>query len=173
MKKLVARGLLPMLAVGLLAGCAPSGSTAAIVNGVSIPDSQVMEWAQGCAAITDRPNRPGELTANELRTEMLQYAVIDVVSRQAREAAGTGPSDEQLLEVIRDEPVMKQILSNDACTEAHIALLRHNFYAMESGESYFTSFDVQLNPRYGARWNTAEVKPEGSGSMSQVTQRVR
>lgn len=78
MKKLVGSVVLPILGLSLLAGCAPTGGTAAVVNGVSIPDSRVTEATDGCASVM----RDLGVPEGQMHLQVLRWAVFDEVARQ-------------------------------------------------------------------------------------------
>ena len=84
MKKLVGSVVLPILGLSLLAGCAPTGGTAAVVNGVSIPDSRVTEATDGCASVM----RDLGVPEGQMHLQVLRWAVFDEVARQFVAASG-------------------------------------------------------------------------------------
>lgn len=167
MKKLMGRVALPLLGLSILAGCAPTGGTAAIVNDVTIPDSRVTQFAKGCAVALQNVGQPA--TANQLRTQMVGLAVLDEMSRQYVADAGVGPTDDQLRSEIRrlDRDFL---LSDPRCEQATLGLMRYNVIAISLGQDWadtFGKYQVELNPRYG-QWDWSRLMGGGSGSLSQV-----
>lgn len=169
MNKLVGRAVLPLLGLSLLAGCSPTGGTAAIVNGVAIPDSRVTSFAQGCsAALQDQSNPQAELEPNALRPTMLQLAVLDEMSRQQASGDAQAPTDDQLLEEVRRRNG-EQFLVDERCAEATTALMRHEHYLLTLRDEYLGSYTVEMNPRYGV-WDPDQLIAVGSSSLSTVDQ---
>ena len=93
MKKLVGSVVLPILGLSLLAGCAPTGGTAAVVNGVSIPDSRVTEATDGCASVM----RDFGVPEGQMHLQVLRWAVFDEVARQFVATSGLQPTEAELL----------------------------------------------------------------------------
>lgn len=167
MNKLVARAVLPLLGLSLLAGCAPTGGTAAIVNGVTIPDSRVTQYAEGCAVAL--ANGGQAATPNQLRPQMAGVAVLGEMSRQQIALEGDGPTDDQLRTEIR-RLNGDYLLSDPRCEQATLGLMRYNLIAGSLGERWaesFGHFEVELNPRYG-QWDWTAMAAGGSSSLSQL-----
>lgn len=166
MKKLVA-GAVGLLGAMALCGCSPAPGTAAIVNGVPIPDSKVTNWAEGCAASFEVAGA-GSHSAAELRLQAVQWVIIDQLGSDYLEAANWQLSDEELHEVVLSSSGGAALLHTEACTEVAYAIARHNTIMMRLGantDEYLGDPDVQVNPRYGF-WDVQSLEPVDSGSLS-------
>lgn len=167
MKKLVA-GIVGLLGAAALTGCSPSSGTAAIVNGVAIPDSRVSSWAEGCAAALEEAGRPQAPAASDLRLQAVQWVVIDQLSRDYLETTGWTISNEELHRVVESSDGGADFLGNETCTQAAYAFARHNTIASRLGTNigeYLDDLDVQINPRYGV-WDLDRFQVVATGSMS-------
>lgn len=165
MKKLTHLLVAPAVGVALLAGCSPNGATAAIVNDVVIPEARVSSYADGCATMVQGDGSDAQKAA-AVRPQMLKWAILGEMSRQQSESVG-GPTDEEMRAYV-NEAGLAQLLTDPDCAEAALGVARHDLIALNAGAdhaSYFGSFDVELNPRYG-QWDPAELEAVGSGSLS-------
>lgn len=167
MKKLVGRAVLPLLGLSLLAGCTPTGGTAAIVNGVTIPDSRVTEFAKGCSVALE--NAGESVPPSLIRPDMVRWVVLGEVGRQYVEAGGAGPTEEQLRTEIRRNGV-DNLLSDARCEQGILGLMRYALIEYSLGqqgaETTLHQYSIELNPRYG-RWDWSQTNGVGSGSLSQ------
>lgn len=169
MNKLIGRAVLPLLGLALLAGCSPTGGTAAFVNDVAVPDSRVSEFAEGCSAVLMDDESQLARTPNQLRSAMVQWAVLGEMSRQQLASMGIEPTDEQLRNYLIRNGI-GGMLDDPRCAEAALGLARHNVLVLSLGSNsgtYFDAYQVELNPRYGA-WDPVTLVIVGSGSLSQV-----
>lgn len=168
MKKLAGRAVLPLLALSLFAGCSPTGGTAAVVNGVAIPDSQVTGFAEGCSAVLQEIPQLAQ-TPSQLRPQAITWAVLGEMSRQQVAAAGAGPTDQQLRDYVT-QAGLGVLLTDSRCAAAMMGLARHDIVGLTMGGDigdYLESFEVEVNPRYG-EWNMEDLRASGSGSLSQI-----
>lgn len=168
MNKLIARAGIPLIGVALLAGCSATGGTAAVVNGVSIPDSRVTGFAEGCSTVLQGTPQLAQ-SANELRPQMVKWAVLDEMSRQQAAESDEAPTEDQLREYV-ERAGLGVLLSDERCEQATLGVARHDLIALGLGEdmaSYFGAFDIELNPRYG-EWNATDLQAGGSGSLSSL-----
>lgn len=172
MNKLVRWTGLPLLGVALLAGCTPAASTAAIVNDVAIPDSQISHYANACATAAERTGAAeADLpTANDLRRGLVSWAILGEMSRQYVEANGGGPSDREIAEFVAQQPDMGWMVLDEGCAEVVQSVARHALIAYELGfdvDDYLgeDNYTVQVNPRYG-QWDYQELRLQGTGSLS-------
>lgn len=162
MYKLIGRAVLPLLGLSLLAGCASSGGTAAIVNGVVVPDSKVTSFSNGCSQIMMEKGE-ANATPQALRQQMVAIAVIEEMGKQQIASSGQAPSEDEIMDEL-EERGLDVLLENADCAEAVTALARHNVLAL-SHDDYFGSYEVELNPRYGV-WNPEMLTAGGSSSLS-------
>ncbi len=186
------KGLALMGAAALLAGCAPTGVTAAVVNGVKVPQSRVSAIAEGCStAINDSGMAQQQVTPRMLRADSIQIAVLSERSAQySVEAAGMGdqladgesavdflashevsgpgvPTQEELLAAV-SAAHQEHLLDNEDCAVGLLGLVRHNLLAQNARTSYFGApAEITLNPSYGT-WDAKEMKADGSGSLSEL-----
>ncbi len=168
MNKHIARAALPLIGVAMLAGCSATGGTAAVVNDVVIPDSRVSSFAEGCSAVLQGSPQLAQ-SPNQLRPQMVKWAVLDEMSRQQAETMGDAPSDDQLRDYV-EQAGLGVLLTDERCSEATLGVARHDMIALNLGDkmaSYFGAFDVELNPRYG-EWNATDLQAGGSGSLSSL-----
>ncbi len=166
MKKLTSMLVAPLAGVALLAGCTPNGSTAAMVNGVAIPESRVNSYAEGCATLVQGEGTPEEV-AIAIRPQMLKWAILGEMSGQQADSVG-GPTEDEM-RVYVEESGLNELLSEPGCAEATLGVARHDLIALGLGSdmsSYFGAFDVELNPRYG-QWDPTQLQAGGSGSLSE------
>ncbi len=173
MNKVVATAVLPLLGLSLLAGCAPTGGTAAIVNGVSLPESRVIEASQACAEAL-RASGAENAEPNALRREMLEWVVMDEMGKQYVDSQPSQPTEAEL----RTEAAalnLEPLLGNERCAEVTLGVARYNIVASSLGSNWsqaFGDFEVVLNPRYG-NWDLSNVSAVGSGSLSQLDENYR
>ncbi|GAA2181318.1 hypothetical protein GCM10009785_15730 [Brooklawnia cerclae] len=169
MKK-VHRWAVPLVGVVLLSGCTPSGGTAAVVNGVSIPDSLVTEYAEGCSAALAAEPQATSQSANDLRAGMVSWAVVGEMAKQEAIRTGNDFSDETLTSYI-DSAGRSYLMSDSRCSQALLDVARHDLLVQSMGTAdvseYLESQDIVLNPRYGT-WDWNQLGPSGSGSLSEV-----
>lgn len=162
-KKLRLAGL-PVIAAIALTGCANSGSTAAIVNGVAIPDSQVVEYAEACAT-------PLRANANELRFDMVQWVVLGEMSEQyLEEHPDQRPSEADLVKYAEQHPTLQFAVADQGCRPAALAVTQHQVLALNLGsqaKEYIQDNEVTLNPRYGA-WDAENQRPAPLDSLSEI-----
>lgn len=191
----IARGATLLGSALLLSACAPTGATAAVVNGVTIPTAQVNSIAKGCAAaINDSGLTPQTVTPDMVRADALQIAILSEWAAQyVITEAGAGdqvPEGTSALSYLEDHeipddaaPTTDQmvasvegaqqgyLLDNEQCSVGILGLARHNVLAATAGSDYFNRpVDVEVNPRFGA-WDPASLTVAGSGSLSDVAQR--
>ena len=170
MKKLVGSVVLPVLGLSLLAGCAPTGGTAAVVNGVSIPDSRVTEATDGCASVM----RDLGVPEGQMHLQVLRWAVFDEVARQFVATSGLQPTEAELLAEARIEGA-EELMADARCAQLVSGVLRYNLLAAalaQSGTQWPDTFgapDIKINPRYGV-WDPPDVTWAGTGSLSQFDQ---
>lgn len=179
----------------LLSACAPTGATAAVVNGVVITNSQVNSVAQGCAtAINDSGLAAQEVTPDLIRADALQISILSewaaqyVVDEageadgladgesaasylQNNEVSGEGlPTEEEMLGTI-EQSQQTYLLESEDCAAAMLGLARHNVLAYTAGADYFNqASEIEVNPRFG-NWDPATLTVAGSGSLSELAQR--
>lgn len=191
----IATGLTLLGSALLLSACAPTGATAAVVNGVAIPTAQVNSIAKGCAAaINDSGLTPQTVTPDMVRADSLQIAILSEWAAQyVVEAAGltdevpegtsalsylernevTGnavPTTDAMVASV-EEAQQEYLLDNEDCSAGILGLARHNVLATTAGADYFNqAADIEVNPRFGA-WDAASLTVSGSGSLSDVAQR--
>ncbi|MGB3955313.1 MAG: hypothetical protein WBL05_08545 [Brooklawnia sp.] len=173
MNKVVPTAVLPLLGLSLLAGCAPTGGTAAIVNGVVLPDSRVIEASEACADAL-RANGAQNAEPGAIRREMLEWVVMDEMGKQYVDSQPTKPTEDEL----RAEAAalnLQPLLQNERCAEITLGVARYNLVASSLGSNWsdaFGDFEVELNPRYGT-WDLSNVSAVGSGSLSQLDENYR
>ncbi len=160
---------LGIFGVAALTACSPASGTAALVNGVAIPDSRVTSFSEGCSvALRDDPQLA--LSPNELRPQLLVWAVLGEMSSQQAALMGAGaPSDSQIRDYM-EQRGLSALLTDDRCAEAAVGIVRSDLIASSLGsqsDTYFDSYTVELNPRYGS-WDQAKLSPTGSGSLSDL-----
>ena len=152
-----------------LVGCSPSGGTAAVVNGVAIPDAQITQIAQGCAAQVEQ-QAGGELTAEQLRTQIVRWAIIGQMSKQYADQHHVDISDDQLREHIRANS-SPELLEDPACEAAVLGVARHDLLSLSLQSNindYILGNEIEVNPRYGT-WDATRLTLVGSGSLSEMS----
>jgi hypothetical protein len=173
MKKLVGSVVLPVVGLALLAGCAPTGGTAAIVNGVAIPDSRIVQATEGCASVL----REFGVTEGQMRLQVVRWAVIDEVASQFVATSDLKPTDAEILAEARAEGA-EAFLADARCGQLTSGVLRYNLLAAalaESGEEWPQTFrapDIEINPRYGV-WDPSSLTLVNTGSLSQLDENYR
>ena len=166
-KKLLVGAALGVFGAAALSGCSPASGTAALINGVAIPDSRVTAFSEGCSAVlqdTQLAQSP-----NELRSQMVTWAVLDEMSRQKAAQMDDPPTDTQLRDYV-EQAGLNILLTDDRCAEAARGVARHDLIALGLGvntEPYFGGYTVELNPRYGS-WDATNLDVSGSGSLSEI-----
>ena len=167
MGRLLRRLMVPVLGVWLLAGCAHAGSTAAIVNGVEIPDSQVVQAAEACSETLGH-------RAGELRLDMVLWAVIKEMSEQyLAEPPADRPDEGQLVGYLLAQPKLSRVLENQVCRDAALGLAQHQVLMLSLGSrtgDYLEHNQVLLNPRYGT-WLPDRQEPDFWGGLSELGDR--
>lgn len=167
--KRVHRWAIPLAGVMLLAGCSPSGGTAAVVNGVPIPDSRITDYAQGCSAALAAVPGAAAQSANALRSGMVSWAVVGEMARQQAAATGNDFSNSALTSYIQSAG-RAELMQDPRCAAALLGVARHDLFVQSLGNqvgNYLASQNIVLNPRYGV-WDWNKLGPSGSGSLSQV-----
>lgn len=158
----------PVLLAISLVGCAPSGGTAAVVNGETIPDSDIVRWSQGCAAAT--ADYSGEdITVQQMRRQIVRWAVLGEIGQQYAEESGIEPSDEQVDEYAK-QALAEEIVDHEVCGEIIAQAAKFDVIALslgaQAGEMQYGN-QVRLNPRYGV-WDERTLNAEGSTSLSEA-----
>ncbi|MFD0866384.1 hypothetical protein ACFQ06_11280 [Tessaracoccus lubricantis] len=156
----LAPALAGIAAVGLLAGCSPTGGTALVVDGNRYTESEVDQIIDGCAealqVAPDQLRRQG-VVGTLLLGGLFDSFGADITDEEVR-AAGSqqAQGSEQLFSVSDCEPLA---LAN--VKTSMLAQLEPQFI-----EEAANNLDVQLNPRYG-KWEpwTQQLLSE-SGSLS-------
>lgn len=167
--KVLTGAALGVVGVAALSGCSPASGTAALVNDVAIPDARVTSFADGCSAVLASSPQLAQ-SPNQLRPQMVKWAVLDEMSRQQAEKMGSNaPDDAQMRDYI-EQSGLSQLLGNGECAEAALGVARHDLIALSLGsnmDSYFGAYTVEVNPRYGT-WDQANLAVSGSGSLSEL-----
>ncbi len=171
LKKLLVGAALGAFGVAALSGCSPASGTAAVVNGVVIPDSRITDYSEGCAVVlASQPQL--QMTANELRPQMVMWAVLgEMSSQQAAQMGADAPTDAQVRDYMQ-QLGLGVLLTDERCAQAALGIARSDLIASGLGlqsASYLGAYDVELNPRYG-NWDPANLTLAGSGSLSELAQ---
>ena len=156
--KLAARIAVPLLAVAALAGCSPSPSTAAVVDGRAISEQELTAAFDACREFGDGISR----------TETLFYLVAGRIVDAVGEQVGTPVNETMFTSQLTQDPQAAQILGT-ACEPVLLgnAKLLHLQRQMDPAavEAALPNIKVTFNPRYGTwDWQTG-LSPEG-GSIS-------
>lgn len=157
------RKLAPVV-VGCLAlvGCAPSASTAAVVNGSIITEAQLDAASEGCAEVF-------QTEANQLRLAALNNMVIGRLADQINSANGLELTEGERQQFLQGSAQGQLMLSNDECAKVADGLASYLLGIDRLGrEVYATGIEdakVEPNRRYGA-WDPAQGTIGGSGSLS-------
>ena len=168
MKKFARWVALPIVGVIGLSGCAHQGSTAAIVNGVEIPDSVIVDYAESCSAVLTQQNDPAQI-----RFDMLHWAVLGEMSEQyLAEHPDQRPSEDELMAYAQQHPILAYAVRDEGCRPIALELAQHQVLALNLGGragDYIQGNEVEINPRYGA-WNSETQEPEPLASLSELAE---
>ncbi|HNV11503.1 MAG TPA: hypothetical protein PKN27_09250 [Propionibacteriaceae bacterium] len=148
----------------LLAGCATgSPSTAAVVNGTPVAESQVSRWAEGCAPAF-------QVSASAARASMVNASVQGALADSIAAEQGIAMTEADRVKGISSMSDVDALIADPDCAEAVKAVSSLLFVADKLGTEGFTAAvraaDVRVNPRYGT-WDPSAVGLSGkSGSLS-------
>lgn len=168
MKKFARWVALPIVGVIGLSGCAHQGSTAAIVNGVEIPDSVIVDYAKACAPVLTQRNEP-----NMIRFDMVQWVVLGEISDQyVAEHPDQRPSEDDVEAYAEQHPVLSHALREEGCRAVALDVAQYQVVALNLGGragDYIQGNEVLLNPRYGA-WDPEKQAPNQLASLAGVAE---
>lgn len=143
-------------AAALLAGCSPTPSTALVVNGTTVTESQIDTYSRGCAQALGIDQR------QIVRKALVQTILIgEIMAPMLKEA---GVTDEQV-----DAFAAKQggqaadLIKNDECKPFGRTNLRVAIVSQTLDKATWTKLldkaSVSINPKYG------RFDPEGTQSI--------
>lgn len=155
----LARLVVPVAALVVLAGCSPSPSTAANVAGTVITESALSETVDGCA----------ELGVVQSRQTMLNVLVVGEVAKEAARLMGVQIDQAAIDEAAAADPQITALMANPGCAKAVETNLVVSLLVPKVDQQklmdQIAGIDVKLNPRYG-QWDPATASVGGSGSVS-------
>ena len=148
----------------LLVGCAAgTPSTAAVVNGTSVTESEVTRWANGCAPAF-------QSTAAAVRPSMVNAALQGALADTIAASKNITITDADRVRGAGSMQDADLLMKDPDCADAVLAVSSLIFVADKLGTEAFTQAiaeaQVEVNPRYGT-WSAASVGLSGaSGSLS-------
>ena len=172
MNKAIKTSVAAFAALAVLAGCSPSGGTAAIVNGEKIADSQVVAATNACiASIADVG---GAITGSDVgvfRSSVVTLSVVSELARQFTEKSGAEePEEADLLAILEQGGIPVQAYTqNETCKQLMVGLGLHSYYATTKRVQYFNNVEVTVNPRYG-QFDVETLQLAGTGALAVMSQ---
>ena len=160
--KLAVRLAVPALAVAALAGCSPSPSTVAVVDGVTITRSQVDEATKACQ----------EFQPQVQQNMVIQLLTLRQMGLKGLEKQGIAFDDTELKTAAAQSPEVKQTLETKCWPVIEGNYMVNNLPTRLTPEQVevIANVPVELNPRYGTfdavqGWNNA------GGSLSVLSEK--
>lgn len=149
----------PIVALVALAGCSPSPTTAADVEGTAISEASLTESFEGCS----------ELGFQVTRQDILAPLVVGELVNHVAEENDIEFDQAARDEMVQSNPNLQALVANEGCSkvadaQTALTLLFADLTEVELMEA-FQAADVKINPRYGELdLNTFVIG--GSGSVS-------
>lgn len=160
--KLAVRLALPAVVVATLAGCSPAPSTAVVVDGVTITESQVRTTTQACRAVDP----------DVTEVSVVQTLTLREVAFKGYEKLGIPVEETKLDEAISQNPAVAAVAGTPCWKVAQGVFLFNSIRSIQdqSRIEVFAQVPVELNPRYGSfdlmkGWDTA------AGSLSVLSEK--
>ncbi|MDO5093302.1 MAG: hypothetical protein Q4D79_07745, partial [Propionibacteriaceae bacterium] len=148
----------PLLAVAALAGCSPSSSTAAVVDGRAISEQELTTAFDACREFGDGISR------NETLFYLVTGRIVDIVGEQAGMPVDEAMFTSQLAQNPQAAPILGTACEPVLLGNAKLLYLQRQMDPVAVA-TVTPNIDVTFNPRYGSwDWQVGLI-PEG-GSIS-------
>ncbi len=159
--KLLAGALLAAL---MFAGCAHSGSNAAIVGDKVVTEAEVREVTDACIAVTKTKRAQMRLV---VANSLIAGAVADELMRQT----GNSFTDAERVEVLKGQ-IPPEVIQNQGCRKVAFSIadivLTEGKLGKEATTEAIMKIKVDVNPKYGTFDNVRRQITGVSGSLSQI-----
>lgn len=166
---LLARLGLPAIALALVTGCAPSASTAMVIDDVRVSENHLDALAEGCEEALDMAGLSGQYPDGEVRRNVASWVAQGLMADALIERANITVSDNELQEARAGLRNSELFTTTANCTDAFMGIVKLTAYVSVEGEAtalaQAADVEVEINPKYGT-WDTDELTIEGTGSLS-------